>query len=163
MFRVSPIFSQKFARMSISTQQCGAHHVACQNCNGVSTRLEIYDVSLPARNPCQVAFSDATIRANACETVAFLGLCIHKRFCHVPMHVHEEIVCVLRHSRLLRCLSRCGRRLDFRGVSSQSLLTLDMFRVRAMVCLVVVFVCGRWAHAISSGWYHCARSSGQVR
>ena len=27
---------------------------------------------------------------------------------------------------------------------------------------VVVFVCGRWVHAISSGLHHCARSSGQV-
>ena len=30
MFRVRPILSQKFARKSISTQQCGAHNVACQ-------------------------------------------------------------------------------------------------------------------------------------
>ena len=29
--------------------------------------------------------------------------------------------------------------------------------------LVVVFVCGRWVHAISSGGHHCARSSGQNR
>ena len=30
MFRVRPILSQKFARKSVSTQQCGAHNVACQ-------------------------------------------------------------------------------------------------------------------------------------
>ena len=29
--------------------------------------------------------------------------------------------------------------------------------------LVVVFACGRWVHAISSGWHHCARPSGQGR
>ena len=31
MFCVRPILSQKFARKSISTQQCGAHNVPCQN------------------------------------------------------------------------------------------------------------------------------------
>ena len=30
LFRVRPIFSQKFASKSISTQQCCAHNVACQ-------------------------------------------------------------------------------------------------------------------------------------
>ena len=30
MFRVKPILSQKLARKSISTEQCGAHNVTCQ-------------------------------------------------------------------------------------------------------------------------------------
>ena len=40
---------------------------------------------------------------------------------------------------VLRGLCGCGRRSDYRRVSSHSLLTLDMFRLRAMVCFGVFF------------------------
>ena len=71
-------------------------------------------------------------------------------------------MCVLWHSLVLRCL--CGRESDQIIVGFR---VSTCCRWTCSVCgpwfvWVVVFVCGRWVHAISSGWHHCARSSGQV-
>ena len=50
MFRVRPILSHTFVHKSIWAQQCGAHNVS-EIVMEFFTRLEIYDVSLPAINP----------------------------------------------------------------------------------------------------------------
>ena len=133
-WRLPPKFSDFDQMCRLSMTGCAVHWSKFRGACFASGPS--FPRSLPAEATCQEDIY--TYGPTLVRPLLFLVF-VSTSFCHVPMHVHQEIMCVLRHSRLLRCLSRCGRRLDYRRVSSHSLLTLDMFRVRAMVCFGCCF------------------------